>query len=154
MIIIENIYIESSCLDSNIKNHLFNKLIEEKEGVCTKKYGIIKKIIQLNSIIDSHISMANGGNCFKVEYVANTLKPEQGEIMANGTIIAVFSDGMFVDFNDFQILVCQGIFDEKTTNYKFKCGCKFKTTDGSGTVKILETEFKDGKFSCIGQHIC
>lgn len=149
--LIENIKLPSEFLDSNIRHHLFRELQRTKEKVCTKKYGVVRSVISLDEILDSHISMADGGNIVKVRYTIENIKPVVG-LQYNGKISACFEQGMFIDIGEFQVLVTllPGQYNKTIKKVEMPC-CMCKIGDDI-SLTLVESEFRDGTFSCVGEH--
>lgn len=149
--VIEDVKLPSKFLDGNVSHHLFNELKRTKERVCSKKYGIVKSVLSLDEIIDSHISMADGGNIVRVRYTVENIKPTIGRTY-EGKVSAVFEQGMFINIGNFQVLetFTPGQLNKTTRKVTFPC-CVCRIGDDI-TLKLIESEFRDGSFSCVGAH--
>lgn len=105
---------------------------------------MIKTIISLDEILGCKISLADGSNIATVTYTASTVNPTIGDIH-HGIVQAMFNQGVFVKTDEFMVLIT---FPPKCG--KFSC-CEVKVGDPL-KLKITESEFRDGMFSCVGEH--
>lgn len=148
----QKISIDPKFLDSEIKNHLFNKLQKTMIGKCSLEYGYILKINKIISIEDNLIAPANSLVIFNVIYEADILKPEVGQELV-GTVCMIFKHGIFVDiYEKMKILIPSSSME----SYIFKNSCfvsdNTKISVGINVkIKIVMIKYEKKNFSCIGK---
>lgn len=144
--------LESSFLNKKLYRNILKKLDNAVVNKCTKDHGYFLRIIRLKRVKDNYIS-SNCENMFIVEYEAEVLKPEIGNIV-EGTICMVFAGGIFLNIqNVMKILVplskLEG-YSHDPANESFKSK-KDKLTVGQNVkVKIEGVKYTKENFSCFG----
>lgn len=146
-IIEKRIYLEPKYLDSQIKEHILNKLKELTKNECTKDHGhilSINKIINITSVEDT---------IFNVKMEVKTFKPEEN-MEINGTICMLYKDGIFVNIYDKQkLLIPAGnaknyVFDDE--NGYYISGDKKLKVGNEINIRIIASKYRNHSFSCIG----
>lgn len=152
--ITQNVTIEAMYLDSDIENHILNKLKRKMEGTCTFEYGYIITVNKIIKIGNNKIGSANSMVVFDITYEANILKPEQGHILS-GKVCMVFQHGIFVDiYGKMKVLIPASsmtnyIYQQDQNNFIWLE--KIIENDIEVTIDIVMTKYKKKQFSCIGK---
>jgi len=145
--------IEPQFLDSNIMQHLFDKLKRSVQNECTKEYGYIIKVESIIEISDNWISSANSDIVFNVVFEAETLKPEIG-LQLQGNVCMIFPNGILLDIqNKLKFLVPLESLKGYELNSVGMCYEKGGTKINKGdelTVEVVEIKYKDRSFMCFG----
>ena len=152
--ITQNVSIEAMYLDSNIKNHILNKLKKNMEGKCTFEYGYIITVNKIIRIGDNTIGSANSLVIFNIVYEADVLKPETGHVLS-GKVCMVFQHGIFVNvYEKMKVLVPA----TSMINYKYQQDQNnftwLEQSIENGvevTIDIVMTKYEKKQFSCIGK---
>ena len=150
----QRISIESMYLDSNIKEHILNKVKKTMEGKCTFDNGYIINVNKLLKIGDNTIGCANSLVIFNITYEAEVLKPEKGQIL-HGKVCMVFQHGIFVDvYGKMKVLVPATSMDQyeyQQPENIFTWGKKKIENGVDISVDIVDTKYEKKQFSCIGR---
>ena len=78
---IEEITLSPSDLNNDLRTVLARKLIKKKQATCSKKYGYIIRIMNIDkNIPNGYIMNTSGDITFKVKFTAVVMKPFNGEI--------------------------------------------------------------------------
>ena len=150
----QKVSIECKYLDSNIKQHIFNKLVTVMKGVCTLEYGYIINIIKIVDIGNNKISASSSLAIFNVIYEADTLKPLVGSVF-KGNVCMIFENGFMVNIKDkMKVFVPNYLL----TNFKYISGnfVNDKFTIYENTVlniEIIMIKYEKKEYSCIGKYI-
>lgn len=149
--IIENVNVPYSSLNKNLMANLLVILQNTKEKQFTKTHGYIKKIIKIDSIVDSAIYITDCACILTIKYSFEYIKLDTDTIY-NSLILAIYQEGMIVQIEDvFKSLVIDGEYINDT--YTCKCGCIF-TQSMVIPIKLQEIELIRGQFTCVGKHFC
>ena len=152
-VIERRICIDPQFLDSNILQHLFDKVVTSTYNECSKEYGYIINIKKIIGIKDNWISTANSDIVFTVVFEAITLKPEIDSQFI-GEVCLVFPNGVLLDVqNKLKFLIPlssligyelnrEGMYYEKDDK-KIEKGDKL-------LVKVAEIQYKNKVFMCFG----
>jgi len=164
MIIQKRICLESKFLNSNIKNHIYNKL-QDLTNDCSKEHGYIIKIYPDIKIVDNSVSTATSQTICMVEFKADTLKPEINDILT-GKVIMIFKDGIFLKIkdklkvmipcaqlskhsyvfskkNDIFVKEIEGNLEENKKEDSIKLGDDL-------TIKVKGVQYDKNNFNCFG----
>ncbi len=95
--ITRKICIDGNKLDKNIKAHLLQKIIELTSNECSKEYGHILKIENLEEIVTNTISNANSNIVFTVKFKAVVFKPVEGEKISGKVCMIFETGGIFIE---------------------------------------------------------
>ena len=149
------ICLESKYLDSNIHQHLLNKLKTIiKEDDCSLEHGYILSIICIVKIVNFEVSSANSDNVCILKFKADVLKPKIGDIL-EGNVNMICDKGIFLIIkNKFRVFIpveyLKGYIysnDNKTyTNDK-----KHIKNEDILKVEIIGVKYSNKKFNCYGQ---
>jgi DNA-directed RNA polymerase subunit E'/Rpb7 len=150
----DKVSIDSMYLDSDIKDHILEKLKKNMEGKCTLNNGYIIEVTKLIDIGENSIGCANSFVIFQVTYEAEILKPEKGQYMS-GKVCMVFQHGIFVDVcGKMKVLIPSASMD----GYKYSSDeNSFERYDNiivNGLeleIEIVMTKYEKKHFSCIGK---
>jgi DNA-directed RNA polymerase subunit E'/Rpb7 len=148
------IYIDAKYLDSNIKEHLLNKIKRTEVGQCYIDYGYILDVIKIINIGDNTISSVNSFVVFDVTFEAYVLKPKIGDIFS-GSVCMLFQHGIFVDVkNKLKVLIPA----ESMKTYVYENDCFLNIKENSKIVRSSEIsirinmiKYEKKEFSCIGE---
>jgi DNA-directed RNA polymerase subunit E'/Rpb7 len=152
-IITQEVSIESKYLDSDIKDHILNKLKKIMEGKCTLINGYVIEVNKVISLGENIIGCANSFTIFKVTYEAEVLLPEKGQFM-NGKVCMVFQHGIFVEVcSKMKVLIPVASMEEfkySSVNNSFE-NKDCKIVNGMYIdIEIIMTKYEKKQFSCIG----
>ncbi len=158
--ITRRICLPSRYLDSNINIHLLRELSNNTKNECSKEYGHIISIKNIQRIVDHKIGRANADNVFTLEFKALTLNPKIGMEVC-GTVCMIYKDGIFINIMDKQKMLIPALtltgeeddddnygFDIITGHYKvagnwIKVGTDIKAV-------VTASQYNNGLFSCLG----
>lgn len=150
------ICLEPQFLDSNIMEHLFEKVKTSVQNECTKEYGYVISVKRIVGITDNWISSANSDIVFNVVFEAETLKPEVG-LQLQGNVCMIFPNGILLDIqNKFKFLVPLESLKEYELDRVSMCYEKGDTKIKNGdelTVEVVEIKYKEQSFMCFGNLI-
>jgi DNA-directed RNA polymerase subunit E'/Rpb7 len=150
----DTICLNPEFLNSNIDNHIFDKIKECKINDCSKENGYIINIRKLLKILDNNISKVNCDLIFTVIYEADVLKPEIGKIFTDN-VCMVFSSGLFVNvMNKFKVLIPINYLENYLFENNYFINSINKNTIKEGDkVKFEITGIKYSKkqFNCIAK---
>lgn len=157
-VISKRICVEPEYLDTNIVQHIYNKIkknILDENSVenCTEKYGYILDVKKIISIEDNYISNVNCENVFTVVFEVDNLKPENGK-QFTGKICMIYTGGIFLIIKNKQKVLIpfstlkDYIFD--SSNKCFKKGKKIINIGDVIDVIITGTKYNNKTFSCFG----
>jgi len=153
--LVKNIIVYPSELGSDLESFLVKKIREKYENTITKDEGYIFRVGDGVRILSNHISPGTGYEVvFKVQFNANVLKPEIGDIV-EGRIIIVDERGIFVSVEDrMNVLVPVSrlndfSFDKHKKEFTGSSGKSLKLGNEIKT-KIVAIRY-DKKFNCIGE---
>ena len=144
----QKVSIEPKYLNSEINEHVLNKLKKNMEGKCTLDNGYI---ISVKSIIDlgSNTIGSNTSVIFNLTYEAEILRPDKGHILS-GNVCMVFHHGIFVNVcGKMKVLIpaTSMNYDYNQSNNSF--GPMTKGVDV--TIEIVMIKYEKKNFSCIGK---
>jgi DNA-directed RNA polymerase subunit E'/Rpb7 len=149
----QNISIESRYLDSDIQNHVFNKLKKNMEGKCTFDDGYIIEVKKIINLGNNHIGCTDSLTVFNVLYEADVLKPEKGDIFV-GKVCMIFQHGIFVDIKGkMKVLIPSNSINTYVYNQNDNI---FENSDNSikngieVSIEITMTKYEKKQYSCIG----
>ena len=152
----QRVSIEPIYLDSDIQNHILNKLKQNMEGTCTLDTGYIIDVKRIISMNDNTIGCANSLVIFNVIYEAVTIKPCNGSKMT-GNVCLVFPHGILVYVRDkMKVLIPTASMENYTFNTD---NTSFESDEGVieiGSklyIEIVLTKYEQKQFSCIGKLI-
>ncbi len=152
--IVRRVCLESKYMDSNIMDHLLQKIRKITHNECSKDYGYILGVNKITSILDNRISSANSDNVFTVEFEAHTLKPEEDKEFG-GKVCMIFPQGIFLDIEGkLKALIPLSALKEYTLNRILMCYEKDDAQIKKGddlTIRITKTQYSDQNFSCFGE---
>lgn len=151
--ITQKVPIEPQFLDSNIKTHIFNKIKQKMDGVCTLQTGYVLSVNKIIDIGDNIVDRANSLAIFNVTYEADVIKPEKGQIIS-GDVCMVFQHGIFVNIsNKIKILIPSLSMSEyKYNNTDAFIGKSVIIKNGINvTISITMIKYENKQFSCIGK---
>lgn len=153
--ITQEVSIESRYLDSDIKDHILDKLKKTMEGKCTFSSGYIVEVKRVVALGENRIGCANSLVIFEVTYEADILKPEKGQRMS-GNVCMVFQHGIFVDVcGKMKVLVPAASMDSYTylpNENSFKSPYNDDILLGVEIeIEIVMTKYEKKQFSCIGK---
>lgn len=150
----QEVSIASRYLDSDIKDHIFDKLKKTMEGKCTFNSGYIIEVKRIVALGENRIGCANSLVIFEVTYEADILKPEKGHHMS-GNVCMVFQHGIFVNVcGKMKVLVPAASMNAYTYSPDEN---SFKSPDNDilhGVeikIEIVMTKYEKKQFSCIGK---
>lgn len=153
-LITQEVSIESRYLDSDIKDHILDKLKKTMEGKCTLNSGYIIEVKKVTSLGENKIGCANSLVIFEVTYEAGILKPEKGQYMS-GKVCMVFQHGIFVDVcGKMKVLIPSASMDEYTYSSDenaFESTCNTIVQGVELEIEIVMTKYEKKQFSCIGK---
>jgi DNA-directed RNA polymerase subunit E'/Rpb7 len=152
-IITRKVCLEPMYLDSNIQQHLSNKIREITKNECSNENGYILSINKIVEITNNYISSANSDIVFTVKFEANILKPEIGMVM-NGCVCMILPRGIFVDVQEkLKVLIPKTSLVNYTLDNAKMCYesethriCKDDLID----IKIEMVQYSEKTFICIG----
>jgi DNA-directed RNA polymerase subunit E'/Rpb7 len=148
----EKIAVEPSALNSNIRNHLFNKIVSTFSNKCDKEYGYILKVYDDIRIISNVVSSASSDIFFDVTFPAKVLKPEIGKEYT-GKVFMIFQHGILIEVHDrMKILIPADKLKDFTYNKKnvFKNNTDTIQINSVVTCVIDRMQYEKNNFSCIG----
>lgn len=153
IVIERRICLEPQFLDSNIMDHLFEKIKSSVLNECTKEFGYIIEVKRILEIRDNWISSANSDVVFNVLFEAETLKPEVG-LHLQGKVCMIFPNGILLDIqNKLKFLIplqsLEGYELNKAGMFYKKGEEKIEKGDEL-TVEVSEIKYKDQSFMCFG----
>ena len=150
--ITQKVSIEPKYLDSDINNHIFNKLKKNMEGTCTLDNGYIISVNKLINVRDNKIGCANSV-IFDVTYEVDMLKPTKGQILF-GKVCMVFAHGIFVVCETMKVLVpatTMTAYTWQPDENIFKSATKSIKNNVDISIEIVMTKYEKKQFSCIGK---
>ncbi len=149
---IEEIVVPSYALGSTFASTIFEILSRKKNTSC-KRYGTVVDVIALDEIIDSRISAANSKNYVTVRYTFDAIKPKKDGILT-AKVNSIFKEGMFLTCDAIKIIVTDGTFIPHKSGNRYRCQDCFTefTTTTDVHLIIVDVEFKDERFYCVGKH--
>jgi DNA-directed RNA polymerase subunit E'/Rpb7 len=151
-VIHRNVCLEPRFMDKNIMNHLLAKIKVSTRDECSKEHGYILDVKTVK-IISNNISSANSDIVLKVEMVADTLKPKEGDIIS-GKVCMIFQSGIFVDISGkLKILIPLSElagYELDGTSTHYARGMSEIKKDDIVKVKIKATKYDKRSFSCFG----
>jgi DNA-directed RNA polymerase subunit E'/Rpb7 len=104
-LITRRVVLDAKYLNQNLMYHLLQKIRDITKNECSKLNGYILNINKLSQIIDNSISSANSDIVFTVEFDADTLKPEVGNVLT-GMVCMMCENGVFLDIHEgFKVLI-------------------------------------------------
>lgn len=147
------ICLDPQFLDSNIMDHLLEKIKSSLKNECTKEFGYIIDVKRIISISDNWISAANSDIVFNVIFEVETLKPEIG-LQLQGNVCMIFPNGILLDIkNKLKFLIpldsLKGYELNKAGMFYENGNKKIKKEDKL-TVEVVEIKYKDQSFMCFG----
>jgi DNA-directed RNA polymerase subunit E'/Rpb7 len=150
----DKVSIESKYLDSDIKDHILDKLKKCMEGNCTLDNGYIIAVNKIIDIGENKIGCANSFVIFDVTYEVEILKPEKGQFMS-GKVCMVFQHGIFVDVcGKMKVLIPSS----SMIGYKYSSDKNLFQKDDNKIlcgieidIEIVMTKYEKKQFSCIGK---
>jgi DNA-directed RNA polymerase subunit E'/Rpb7 len=148
--ITKRVTIRPEKLTKKIKKHIIKQLEIDTENECSKMYGYILKIYNIEKII------FNEDTVLLVEFLAKTLKPEVNKVLET-VVYKIYKDGIFVDILNKQKILIPSInitdfeFNEENSTY-IHISDKNKEIKENDllNVKIDAVKYNNGKFSCFG----
>ena len=150
----QRLVIDNCYLGRNLQTHILNRLKEVIENDCTKEYGYIIKINKLLKIVDNYISNVNSELIFIVEFEAETIKPEIGNIY-DDEIFLVLKGGIFFNVsNKFKVLVPPDALIEYTfdaDNKMYKNGENKLAKGTKCQLSITGVRYVNKKFDCFAK---
>lgn len=158
LIIQEILCLEPMYLNSNIKNHILEKLKIKFINTCTKRYGYIFKVNRIIEFFDNSISSACHGTNFNITFEIDTLKPEINKIFS-GIVCMVISKGIFINIYDkMKVLVpldkMNGyIYDQSSNSYTKNTNNSIIGLNSIVSVKIIGIKYSKKEFSCFSELI-
>lgn len=151
----KNVTVLPSELCSDLEPFLIKRIREKYENTITKDEGYVFRVGEKIKVLSNHISPGTGYEIvFKVQFNANVLKPEVGDVI-EGRIIIVDERGIFISVEDrMNVLVPASRLPDFSFDKQKK---EFVRT--SGEILKLGNEIKtrivairyDKKFNCIGE---
>jgi DNA-directed RNA polymerase subunit E'/Rpb7 len=147
ILIQRRVCLEPRFLDSNIRQHILNKVSNDTTEECTQEHGYILEILHLVRIVSSE------GTIFLVELEAETFKPVGGAEV-EGTVCMVYHDGIFINIRDKQKMLIptstlpEHSFDEVTR--AFHMGDTTIMVGDTVRAVVTAAKYSNGKFSCFG----
>ncbi len=152
--ITRKICIDGNKLDKNIKAHLLQKIIELTSNECSKEYGHILKIENLEEIVTNTISNANSNIVFTVKFKAVVFKPVEGEKISGKVCMIFETGGIFIEILEKQQLLIpisylSGYTYNKDTE-TFTCKKKSIKKGDILTCVIKGVQNNNNNFSCFG----
>ena len=147
VLIQRRVCLEPRFLDSNIRQHILDKVSEDVSEECTQKNGYILNVSRIVRIISSE------GAIFIVELEAETFKPIGGAEV-EGTVCMVYQDGIFINIRDKQKMLIptstlpEHEFDE--VGRAFHVGDTKITVGDTIRAVVTAAKYSSGKFSCFG----
>lgn len=146
-----NIEIEAQHLDSQIKDHMWRKLLDVTRDSCTVDNGYIIDVARIVDY-DHYIDKTTSRIMFAIRFEANTLKPEPG-LVFTGTVCMCFQDGIFLLVDPVKVLIARTDLPEYTYDE-----LDHSYTKGAATIKIGDvidveitaTMFVDKNIKCFG----
>lgn len=155
-LITQEVSIESMYLDSDIKDHILDKLKKTMTGKCTLNDGYIIEVKRIVALGENRIGCANSLVIFEVTYEAEIIKPEKGQNMS-GKVCMVFQHGIFVDVcGKMKVLVPAASMSTYTYSSDDN---SFESPDNTIVhgveieIEIVMTKYEKKQFSCIGKLI-
>lgn len=152
-IIERRICLEPNFLNSNIMNHLLEKIKESTINECTKENGYIIDVTRIIEVKDNWISAANSDIVFNVVFEAITLKPEIGKQL-EGEVCMIFPNGVLLDIqNKLKFLIPLSSLEGYEFNKKrmyYEKGNKKIEKGNHLTVEVAEIKYKKQSFMCFG----
>ena len=155
-VINSRICLEPKHLDSDIYNHLLEKIKNQMINFCSKQHGFILDVNKIIDVKENKISAANSDIVFTVSYEVKTLKPKVG-IIFEGDICLVFNKGVFINVdNKMKILV---IPDSLTkSGYQFDASLNIykngvRNLSKGDVIRVMCTGvmYVKQKFNCYGE---
>jgi DNA-directed RNA polymerase subunit E'/Rpb7 len=150
----QKVSIESKYLDSNIRQHILDKLKNTVEGKCTLDNGYIIDIQNIIKLGDNKIGCANSLVIFDVIYQAITLKPEKGDILC-GEVCMIFQQGIFVNVKGkMKVIVPATSMSSYTYNQVknvFENDDNLISEGIQVNIEIIMTKYEKKQFNCIGR---
>jgi len=152
-IIERRICLEPQFLDSNIMNHVFEKVKRSVQNECTKEHGYIIEVTRVVGISDNWISSANSDIVFNVVFEAEVLKPEIG-LLLEGDVCMIFPNGILLNIQTkMKFLIPLGSLNGYQFNSLSMCYENGDSKIEKGdvlTVEVVEIKYKDQNFMCFG----
>ena len=141
-LMIINKYIEYIPDLNNVEGENFLlKLFKEKyENICTKKFGYIIKVSNIEKILEKKISIYNGNVIVNCNIEVECLYPFSG-LTTSGIIQQIYPQGYIIIVKN-----CMKTFIPCQTATKDK---KYQIGDFVN-IKIEQFRFQKGKYDCIG----
>ena len=153
-LITHKVSIEPMYLDSNIKDHILNKLKKTMTGKCTLNNGYIIEVKRIVNIGENRIGCAKSLIIFNVTYEAEILKPQKGQCI-RGKVCMIFQNGIFVDVcGKMKVLIPIASMKEYTYSSienSFKSSNNTIVTGVDINIEIVMTKYEKKQFSCIGK---
>jgi len=146
----QKVSIEAKYLDSDVKNHILDKLKKMMEGKCTLDNGYIINVRRIIDLGDNTIGCANSLVIFNVTYEVDIIRPEIGQKLS-GAVCMVFNHGIFVDVSGkMKVLIpatsmLSHVYNQTTNSF----GSISKGVDVS--IEIVMIKYEKKQFSCIGK---
>jgi len=160
VIIEDDLYIESCYLDSNIAEHILDKLKRTVEGTCTYSHGYILKIFRVIKTVDNQVSTNGTMIIFRVLYEADVIKPTIGLVL-KGTVCMIFQQGILVDVKGVMKIFIPvsaldkfkfyPLYEDNGPSYVNKKEKKIISNGVELDVQIVVTKYEQKKFDCIGK---
>jgi DNA-directed RNA polymerase subunit E'/Rpb7 len=155
IVIEKRVSLESKYLDSNIIDHLIDKLKKLTSEKCTKEHGYILEIERVIEISECEIGRNDTDNIFTVKFQATILKPEKGTTMT-GNVCMIYKDGVFISIMEKQKML---IPKSKLTDYTFVESSNIYTHKKNGkninigdkiTCVVSASAYNNQSYSCFG----
>ncbi len=154
-IVEKTVVLENKYLDSNIKEHIKNKLVNDIKNKWIEEDGYIINVNEIKKIKDIYTSLSSNNIICKVECNLIRIKPEINKKF-KGHICLITNTAILINIeNIFQVLIpankylTEYKYNEEKKIYKNKkiTLSKFKEC----IVEIMDTKFLSGRYSCIGR---
>ena len=153
VLITRDIRLAPQFIDQFIMKHLYTVLIDKITNTCSRQFGHIIKINNIISIEDQYIDRFHSDIHFIVKFEATTLLPTPG-LETTGEICMVYEDGIFVNIQSLQKLLIPSCtlsdYNFNASENYFSNGVVILNKNKIITIKITDSKYQDGKFSCLG----
>ena len=158
IVITEYVGLEPEFLSKNmLKPKILESIDEKFLGKCHSKYGFIIKIFKDTVIIlENYISSIDNNVNFKVEFNAQIILPEVGQVI-KCKVDMIFNHGIFASIHNLKLLVPKTQLSkyEFTTNVDnnpiYKSAKRKIEKDNEIECKINAVRYDKKQYSCIGE---
>ncbi len=142
------------CLDSNIREHIYDEIKKRFLGMCSKEHGYILEIQSLDSFETSTMGVSCHYPNFITTFRVLKLQPVVGNVLES-KITMPFEEGILAEVGPLAIMIPEGftngyVFDHSSSSFinidndKINIGSSIK-------VKLTQSEYIENGYKCIGE---